>query len=105
MKNEILFTSWGYGTSIVDFCEVISETEKTLLCQMISCKVENDNGQGQGRAYPNKNNKYGKVFRLRKRPDKKTFVGSYPYTKGSENKRKGYFWKYEGNGHYYNTWD
>lgn len=99
MKGTILYTSWGYDMTIVDFAVVIGETDKTLLCRR--CK---DAGQGfEGTVTPLPNELVGEPFRLYKRDG--YYKGSYPYILDRTSKRLGLFWKWDGEPMFYSTLD
>ncbi len=104
--GDILMTSWGYGMTINDYCKVLENTGKTLKCVMLSCRVENDNGVGDGHSMPEPESEKGEQFRIRiaEHEDYISLVGSYPYANGSS-KRKGYWHVWNGKPNYYNTWD
>jgi len=101
MIGKILYTSWGYNMTLVDYCKIIEETEKSVRCVMIDKTIENDNGGGSGRCYPIIDEVISKPFLLRKKDN--CFKGSYPFS--GESKRMDYFNEYDGKGNYYNTWD
>lgn len=104
-KGKILHTSWGYDMTINDYAVVIDETPKSVLCKMLSVKVESDNGKGDGKAMPVLKELDEKPFRLFKRgtPENLYFKGSYPFCNGS--KKMGYFNIWNGRANYHNTWD
>lgn len=102
LKGKILHTSWGYDMTINDYCVVIDETPKSILCKMVSAKITDDNGLGNGKAMPTLTELDEKPFRLFKR-GQDDFRGSYPYCSGS--KKKGYFSIWNGRPNYHNTWD
>ena len=105
---KIIHTSFGYDMTINVYAKVLSETAKTMLVQEIGATVNDDNGTGNGRAFPDASVVKGEPFRVYKR--NKTWDGSNDnYYKG---KLPGYssvdFWTdYErnGKGNYHNTWD
>ena len=101
MKGKILHTSWGYDMTINDYCIVVDETPKSVLCKMLDTKVKNDDGHGMGKATPTLNESKTKTFRLFKRGE--NFKGSYPFC--GDSKRMGYFWVWNGRDNYQNTWD
>lgn len=101
LKGKILHTSWGYDMTINDYAVVVDETPKSVLCKMVSVKVENDYGRGNGTAMPTLKEKEEKPFRLFKRGNH--FKGSYPYCNGSM--KMGYFNVWDGRPNYHNTWD
>ena len=68
---------------------------------MLQATITNDIGHGDGKAMPTLKETDEKPFRLYKRKD--AFVGSYPYCNGS--KKHGYFWIWNGQANYHNTWD
>jgi hypothetical protein len=100
MKGTILYTSWGYGMTTVDFAVVIGETDKTVLCRRCKAKVE---GQ-EGFTTPLPNELVGEPFRLYKR-DGYYYKGSYPYILDRTSKRLGLFWKWGGEPMFYSTID
>jgi hypothetical protein len=101
--SDIYYTSWGYDMTIVDYLKVLENNGKTAKCVMIGCKVEDDCGKGNGRAWPVEDRVISEPFRLRVKSDH--LRGSYPFC-GNGSKRYDIFFKYEGmDGHYYNTWD
>jgi len=105
MKGKILHTSWGYSMTLNDYCVVVEETPKSVLCKMISVKVTDDAGMGNGKAVPVLKETEEKPFRLFKRGTAESpyFKGSYPFCSGS--KRMGYFNVWNGRENYHNTWD
>ena len=107
MKDKIYYASWGYDMTMNDYVKVLEENGKTAKVVIIGCRVENDNGMGSGRSYPNPDIIKSQPFRLRIRSynNKPYLKGSYPFVDGSESKRMGMFTEYSGNGNYYNTWD
>lgn len=106
-SGDILMTSWGYNMTINDYCKVLENTGKTLKCVMVSSRVENDNGLGEGRSSPLPELEISEPFRIKisKRGIYVSLVGSYPYVMGRNNKRKGYWHTWDGKPNYYNTRD
>jgi len=109
--GDILHHSWGYDMTINEFCVVLKNTGKTLLCQMIGNKYVEGNAM-TGSVKPDKSIKEGKPFRVimknkySKVNDYSSFsmVGSYPFVinqNGTESKRKGYWSKHDGEKSYY----
>ncbi len=104
--DKILYCSWGYSMTLVDYAKIIGETPKSVRCVLIQARVENDCGRGEGKAYPEKDNVVSEPFLLRKKVSKDGSVyykGSYPFATNS--KRMGFFNEYKGGGKYYNSWD
>lgn len=105
LKGKILHTSWGYDMTLNDYCVVVEETPKSVVCKMLAMKVEDDYGRGEGKATPILKVLEEKPFRLFIRESKwgKYFKGSYPYCNGS--KKMGHFNIWDGQPKYHNTWD
>lgn len=103
--GDILMTSWGYNMTINDYCKVVENTGKTLKCVRVSCRIENDNGLGNGRSMPVPELEISEPFRIKisKHESYTSLVGTYPFAKGG--KRKGYWHSWDGKPNYYNTWD
>lgn len=101
--GKILHTSWGYDMTHNDYAVVISETDKTVLCQMIKGKNVSENMYGTGTSTPTSEYTGHKPFRLRIKGD--YFKGSYPFCSSDNNKRIGYFSVWEGKPNYWNTND
>jgi len=87
--------------TLVDYCKIIGETEKSVRCVMLKARIENDNIMGEGRSYPIIDEVISEPFLLRKKDG--YYKGTYPFS--GESKKMGYFYEYEGKGNYYNTWD
>lgn len=64
--KKILFDSWGYNMTIVDFYEVIKETSKTVTIKPIG-SIETADGYLCGTAVPNPTVKGDDTFVARKR--------------------------------------
>ena len=102
MSERFLYTTWGYDMTIVDFAMVLSETDKTILCQRIGSRKSDVYGQS-GYVTPLPEHKIGRPFRLHKRGWYS--VGSYPYADNDEHKKRGLFWEWDGEAVYFNELD
>ena len=102
MSERFLYTTWGYDMTIVDYAMVLSETDKTILCQRIGSRKSDDYGQS-GYVIPNPGQKIGKPFRLHKRNGYS--VGSYPFADDNEHKKSGMFWDWDGEPLYFSEMD
>jgi hypothetical protein len=107
VPGDILKTSWGYNMTINNYCKVLENNGKTLKCVTISLHVENDNGLGNGRSIPVPDKEISEPFRIRiqRRENDFYLVGSYPFIKDKNSKRKGYWYVWDGKPDYYNTYD
>lgn len=113
--GTILYSSWGYDMTINDYCIVLENTGKTLLCRMLDREVTGDSDPSGGSSKPIMT-QIGEPFRLKiesrdypgvNATGRKSIHirGSYPYSKGDKVKRFGYFSVWKGDPNYYNTWD
>lgn len=98
--GKVLYTSWGYNMTLVDFCKIIGITDKKVRCVMLGRTVTGDNGRGDGKASPG--GEYGKPFLLSK-TGSGYFKGSYPFVEGST--RSGFFSVHDREYQYFNSWD
>lgn len=78
--------------TLIDFVLVLSETDKTFLCQRIGSRKSDD--YGQRGVIPNPEHKIGSPFRLHKRNGYS--VGSYPFADDDEHKKRGVFLEWDG---------
>ena len=99
LVGSIFYDSWGYNMTHNDYVQVISETEKSVMVQMIG-NTKLTGGGYSGDEMPNPEVKINSPFRLLKRTNKwnpedksVSLKGSYPFCNGSDSKRKGYFTK------------
>ena len=81
-KGKILHTTWGYGMTINDFCEVVRETDSNMWCEELETKqIEGPApgvaGHGQyGKEIPiSRRKKNFKTIRIKKAPVKEWYVG------------------------------
>lgn len=112
--GTILHTSWGYDMTHNDYCVVLKNTGKTLLCQMVHHKNVSGNDGFTGTEVPDKDGKAGNPFRVRivhsKKYNHTSLSGSYPYcaTCGdgkSTSMKEGHWRIWDGHANYYNYMD
>jgi len=106
LKGKIFYTSWGYDMTMNDYLVVLENSDKTARCVMIGSHVQNDDGMGRGKSFPDPEKATSQPFRLRIKQygDTDIFLrGSYEFCNGS--KRRDTFMPYTNGGNYYNTWD
>ena len=96
--NDILYTSWGYDQTNIDFIKVkeLSKTGKTVKAVRIAQKIEKVNEFMSENVLPDPNNELSKPFQLKVSTykDKPELRGSYIFCHDS--KRFDYFWIWEG---------
>lgn len=52
ITGKILYCQWGYSMTLVDFYEVIKETDKTILARRVESKVHEAQGFLEGTTVP-----------------------------------------------------
>ena len=109
LVGKIFRDSWGYDMTINDYIKVVEVKSKTVKAVRVSCKIEDDNGRGNGRSTPDAQTVVSEPFQLSVRPgygNGIALVGQYPYGSSQCGTRKGHFSECKSNeSHYYNTWD
>lgn len=99
--GAVLYSSWGYDQTNIDFCVVLENTGKTLKCAMVKEEIEKITGDMSENVLPSKEHRNNEPFRLRisrgkNEPERAYLVGSYPYCNGQSAKRFGYFGIFDG---------